>query len=192
MRDIKFRVWDNNLKVLYTPEMDKEEKNLWRISANGGDFTHSYDDGILMQYTGLKDKNGKEIYEGDKLLIRKPERNTQTHTGDNIPLGSYTEPLEPIINEAEQLVVFDNGCFCINDYDGEDQKTPLGWEYIKYTLDYAKECFCGGWSSYGDKFEWIEDLEYLLDEYNIDSEQELIIYLGIEIIGNIHEPPELL
>ena len=69
MRIIKFRVWDDNLKVLYTPEMDKEEKNLWRISANGGDFTNSYDNGILMQYTGLKDKNGKEIYEGDLIKI---------------------------------------------------------------------------------------------------------------------------
>lgn len=69
-REIKFRVWDDNLKVLYTPEMDQEIKNLWRIPNTQGGII-DYPNGTLMQYTGLKDKCGKEIYEGD--ICKNPD-----------------------------------------------------------------------------------------------------------------------
>lgn len=61
MREIKFRVWDNVVNCMYTPD---QEPDMWRIkdAMNG---VVLYPDGILMQFTGLKDKNGKHIYEGD-------------------------------------------------------------------------------------------------------------------------------
>lgn len=71
MREIKFRAWDNESKRFtnYALLDDKAmffEKHLgtWKPSTNR--FT-------LMQYTGLKDKNGKEIYEGDILLSTASE-----------------------------------------------------------------------------------------------------------------------
>jgi uncharacterized phage protein (TIGR01671 family) len=57
MREIKFRIWNWN-----------EDKTPVFHSVNPGDW---HDEGgipqnaIVEQYVGLKDKNGKEIYEGD-------------------------------------------------------------------------------------------------------------------------------
>lgn len=58
MREIKFRCWyDNKMHKVLDIDFSYGKINL--LGADIIDFK----DGVLMQYTGLHDKNGKEIYE---------------------------------------------------------------------------------------------------------------------------------
>lgn len=80
-REIKFRAWDEvSEKILnWNDFLDTNMKNTFIAPESTGL--------ILMQYTGLHDKNGKEIYEGDIVKYRDSR-------------GQHIEK-----------VIFDKGCF---------------------------------------------------------------------------------
>lgn len=62
MKEIKFRYWYNN-QMYKVNSIDFNNK---LINLNSADII-GLEEGILMQYTGIKDKNGIEIYENDIL-----------------------------------------------------------------------------------------------------------------------------
>jgi uncharacterized phage protein (TIGR01671 family) len=68
MRELKFRVWDKEAGEY----LEGEEDKAFVLKLDGTHYvemTFGYynkgKDWVIEQFTGLKDKNGKEIYEGD-------------------------------------------------------------------------------------------------------------------------------
>ena len=71
MRELKFRAWIKNYNC-YADVLGFEQDRLFVQFQSGERAQHRLyvpiEDCVLEQYTGLKDKNGKEIYEGDIVL----------------------------------------------------------------------------------------------------------------------------
>ena len=101
-REIKFRIWnDYDKKMIYWNELLKNKlANIFTIP--------SYNK-WLMQYTGLHDKNGKEIYEGDIVLL---------------DCYYYEEPAF----DGEFKVIYDdiNGMWLLVDLENKDRGFAFG------------------------------------------------------------------
>ncbi|UBH14134.1 YopX family protein [Macrococcus armenti] len=136
----KFRAWNKYKKKMIewedltiSKDADDDELLVW----TGGFVSSVIIGAILMQSTGLHDKNGKEIYEGDIVNIQ----------------------------------------FVVWDFEGETEK-----EYKNAAIYF---------DTYGSQLS--VPSFYIKDEYGVRLLSELAFYdENIEIIGNIHEHPELL
>ena len=116
MREIKFRVWDKKNKKMVTiiALYFFEGKSLEQISIDTDEGERQLIDiknVEIMQYTGHKDKNGKEVYEGDILYEIED---------DDIYI---------------YIVVWDEETASFG------LKTPSGWEYDFYYFIGDKQAF---------------------------------------------------
>ncbi len=85
MSVIKFRAWHNDSKLMFDVKAIAFQKKQLVVKWHGAERAIDIKDFTLMQFTGLYDKNGKEIFEGDIYT-----------TGGN----------------SKYIVFYKTGCFC--------------------------------------------------------------------------------
>lgn len=176
MRELKFRVWFTEFAS------GKRTRVFIDIYKEGNGIGGVVDDDIIVeQYTGLKDKNGKEIYEGDIL---------EFDDEDGVWRAS---------------VVFERGLYGLDVLHPKQVKNPDGWDKDYDKVDSRGWAIHWGYEETGTAFTYRTPLakatifrgspkEYEKSEHHERCEKFGYgsYYVDAKNIGNIHENPELL
>lgn len=203
MRELKFRAWNKEEKRMFIPigyfyidgyltciiEDKKTSQNnateyldeTWYEEGRNPDYSNGKSSVVLMQNTGLTDKNGKEVYEGDVVKF-------------NDECGEW-------INK----VVFERGLFGLG-LSPKQIKNPTDWKEKHNKVESRWWSVEWGYEEFGTAFSYRKPLaqrtvyrgnisEYRESDDHKNQEKigfEKYFIRNCEVIGNIFANPELL
>lgn len=166
MRTIKFRAWDGDrMQRVLTLGLNEGFVSTNKLHSDIEDFK-------LMQYTGLKDKNGREIYEGDILKHIMNVRVDTRRTKVGRRYESYA-----IREDKEVIGVVKQGHYSV----GIGRKN-IPCLVVESSMTTSYNSYFWGEGKRGDMPKQVN--ETLSEPLFNDKEYE--------VIGNIYETPELL
>lgn len=176
MRELKFRAWNATLNTMIPPYSGIFNARPYTEKSSFPQYESCPEchDLIIMQYTGLKDKSGVEIYEGDLLLVKNLMGDDKEHFTECV-FQAYIDPLDGIVLRVkslyggkkdnqipvEQRLASSNGSLCLDTRNSN---------YEQIAVD----------DTYGENH--MHNNRWKINNYSNN----------IEVIGNIHSNPELL
>lgn len=145
MRNIKFRVWDIDRKRMRgvadikwfdngdirvnATESDRNYEPLLHMKDYKGSELKEFE---LMQYTGLKDKNNKEIYEGDIIEFTWEEDSCWGEAGTYVGCIKFNEGVfEVVYIKREKIRKYSDGSWSEN-HDEDDIRAFISWTGSNY------------------------------------------------------------
>ncbi len=128
MRKIKFRAWHGSGSMQFLGVINWNDNV---VEPLGGGEEVSIDEIVLMQFTGLHDKNGKEIYEGD-IVVKNSyiwfDKNKPNYRGTVEWIYSQWQVVAHCINKNKRGIS-DGINEGLND-DGFEDNEKSDWEVI--------------------------------------------------------------